>query len=487
MIGIKVNGLWLSIEKAQRIGIEIVNPIFELERISGVMTFPFKINLNSRTNRRSLGWPDRLQSIIKSHDIANVQLYLMGTLYKIGVLKYRGQSNGIATYNFQTDSGDFSNQVEGVKLRSLDLGTDQMDTGVTAGFYPKKSYALFPILNTEFYADKNPEYWGYINYHNETFRFNTGASRHTRVPFPYLAGILFKVFALYGYELHGDWLQDQDTQRIVMINNYALDLLVSGVNTFNSNITWQNHMPDLTINELILAVKMTLGLYCKFNSFEKKVSFIALDSVVDDLRNNQYEDWSSKAVRLFSDGPTNYKGFTFEMQQDDTDKLLEDTGNDWLQYIVDGGKQKIPMRASPLRMYEGVDSQSPERNWKVPHMLQSASSPEFGLGVNLHPLRLMYYNGMVNGYPLGSYTGAAVDLTLQGANGIFAKRYADWVQMIKNGIPVQRNIKLNMTDLANLDPAKAVYIDKLKFAWRKISLSVSGEGINTSKVDMIKI
>jgi hypothetical protein len=237
MIGIKVNGLWLSIEKAQRIGIEIVNPIFELERISGVMTFPFTINLNSRTNRRSLGWPDRLQSIIKSHDIANVQLYLMGTLYKIGVLKYRGQSNGIATYNFQTDSGDFSNQVEGVKLRSLDLGTDQMDTGVTAGFYPKKSYALFPILNSEFYADKNPEYWGYINYHNETFRFNTGASRHTRVPFPYLAGILFKVFALYGYELHGDWLQDQDTQRIVMINNYALDLLVSGVNTFNSNIT----------------------------------------------------------------------------------------------------------------------------------------------------------------------------------------------------------------------------------------------------------
>lgn len=487
MIGLKVNGYWIDLS-GQKIGLEIVSPLFTYGNIPGILTYPFKVDLRSRNNRLALGWPDRLAVLDKPETHYNVELYLFGTLYKVGVLKYRGQKDLQASYNFQSDAADFNAQSESVKLRDLDLGVIGYSGAVVNGFYPDFNFAQFPVRNEKFYGDKNANFINYLNYYSDgSFTNNTLANSHVRVPYPYLLHVLKKVLAVYGYSLAGGWQTDGDIKKVVIINNYALDRLEDGINTFENEITLRNHLPDMTIGEFVVSLKSLFGLDVLFNSQLKTVTINTIDSAIAQAYTGPYVDWTEKASGSYEDSPQDYRGFSLKMDQDGTDDLMEEIGNDWLEYRVDEGKESIGTKASPLHMVTETDGMDIDRTWTIPVMKQAGSSSEFDLGVNYHPMRLMYYRGIKNQYPNGSYEGDDLDLRWQGAKGLYEKCWKNWLDFIKKGLPVDRSVWLNMADISELDHRVPVMIDHLKFMWSSIRLNVSDKGIGKASVKMMKL
>jgi len=482
MIGFRVNNEWLDLGNDQRIGIEIKNPLFG-NQISGPLTYPISLDLQSKQNRLALGWPDKLAVTDAEESFSDVQLYVENWLYKIGVLKYRGQSNFVSSYNFQSDAGDFSYLTDGVKLRDLALGIEALNLGVTAGNYPTYNYALFPVYNPEFYGKKNTAYLNYQNYYDGVFIANTGAgNKHCLTPFPYLVFLLKRIFELYGYEIIGTWIDEAEVQKLVVHSNYAVDELVGGVNTYTANIDFKNHVPDMTVNAFLVAIKKFFGLGMLFDSKAKTVKIVRLGDV---LASDSYVDWTDKVASHYEDVPVDYKGVTLKCVQDSTDKYMEQLGNDWLEYRVANGDEEISVGASSLHIATAVDEIKPARTWTIPQILQSGSSPEFDLGTNYHPLRLMYYKGMVAGYPQGSYVGDTIDLRWDGANGLYLQSHKAWLDFLREGKPINRKVNLNLYDLDKLDPETPILIDYLKFMWTSVRLTVSAKKIEIAEVKFV--
>lgn len=482
MISIKANEKWLDLDRNQKITLEITNPLFD-DGIRGLLTYPFSLNLQNNENRKALGWPDRLANVNPEESIEDVELYLKNWLYKIGVMKYRGQNAGTGSYNFQCDAGAIANLIDGVKLTDLDLGTEALSLAVLDNNFPTYNYALFPVYNPNFYGDKNDEFLDYQNYYDGGFPSNSDFNNnHCITPFPYLVYILTKIFDTYGYSISGDWITNAEVRKIVLHSNYAIDKIIGIQNVYGDTIDFKNHVPDMTIKSFLVAVKTFLGLGLIFNSNTKEVEIVKLDDVID---TDEYEDWTSKVGKSYDDVPVDYRGVTLKCNQDQTDKYMEQYGNDWLEYRIDNGLEPITVDASTLHVKTAKDKINTSRTWTIPHVLQSGSSPEFDLGTNKHPLRLLYYKGIVSGYPQGHYVGDSIDLRWKGASGLYETSHKKWLDFRKYGKPVKRKVNLSILDLDRLNPKTHIMIDHLRYLWKSIRVNVTPKQLEIADAELI--
>lgn len=490
MIGVSINDQFLSLESGLSLGIDITNPIFESRQIRDVITYPFSVSLQSRTNRKLLGWPHRIAAIDKPETISDAKINIQNTLWKVGVLKYRGQSGSVASYNFQADSGEFASLIEGVKLRELDLGSYAFAFNLDAA-YPAQKYATPTIYNPKFFGTKNADYLGYINYsYNSLWPDNSTVNKHVWTAMPYLMHVLHTMFELYGYRITGSLLTDTDAGKIIMHSNFA-DILMPATEALPATIVnIAEHMPDMTVSQFLISIKNLLGVVFIFDSQNKTVHTISYNEISD---NGTYDDWTRKAAPNYSDSPVDYKGYSLRMGQDRSDDFLDELGNDWLEERIGQGVENIDTDAAPLHTITETDTINAGREWTIPAIKQSGSSGLFDLGINKHALRLMYYQGAfdpaanaTHRYGLANYTGTNYDLRWQGANGLYEKRYKSWLDFMSSAIPVQRKVSLNLADIRNLDYTRKVMIDHVKYYWTSIRLNATQKGLTDATVSLIK-
>lgn len=500
MIGIKIGDEFLDLPPDVTFGLEIYNSLVQEDFTPGMLSYPV-MALPSPKNQRLLGWPGLLNKPGGTTAAIPCGLYLFNTLYKPGLLKV-GRSNAKGTsINFQSDAGDISTGKD-IPLQDIDLGTDVLSFQTT-NIYPDANFVLAPVKNSAFYDSKNADFAGYLNYYDGGFQVNTGLNQYAIVPFPFFSYIFRKVMAHFGYTVTEGWLDSEEIRRVIIYNNYALDLRAeTGLNDYQTAIDFRNHVPDIKVGEFLRAVKSFFCLGYIFDPIAKTLEIVPRGNVLADLG---YTDITPRIEKAYETEPNTSDGFTLEMQMDAGDELTKPEIITWPKYKVGNGAETIATGAGTLEMYRGTDALKPYRSWLVPEAKQKGSSPEFGLGTNKFTLRLLNYHGMqpdsLGGrYPLASwdtinYSGSKVGtlaLRWEGPKGLYQQCWKSWLTWRTTTIPIDRGIRLDLVDLKTMDMKRKLLMGgpegTVKALFERYSLTISNkDGIKTAKGQFLKV
>jgi hypothetical protein len=475
MYAIKVGDEYLDLAQNGSITLEINSPFFMNDGIPGTLSYPTPA-INSKKNQRILGFPSIISNQNNLNKTIEAQLFIDKILYKTGVIRNIKPTKDGYSFTFGSDAGDFQSRINGVSLQSLDLGTDTLDLVTT-----NENYALFPVENQGFWGDKNPSHNKYVNYFNTSGVFLNYSSTNVVTPFPYLVYIIRRVFQHFGYYVTGDILDDPEINKLVVYNNYALS---------STAITFNNHVPDMTVGEFLIAIKNLLGWGYIFNPTDKSVRIITLNEV---LENQTYKDHTSKAEPTYQLELNEYNGFKLTQELDSGDEAYKLESDSWATYKVGNGGEEKPTKASTILCRTIEDSVNTARDWTVPVVNQKGTSSDFDLGTNKFSLRLLFYNGLQedslsNDYPQGSFATSALSLRWSGSTGLYNTYFKNWLDFLAETKGVNRNIRFNIVDILTLDTSRKTMIEYNKFLYSKITTTISQkDGMKPSKAEMYKV
>jgi hypothetical protein len=467
MIGFRIDGEELDLNASTSVQVEYYSGLFEIERIPGMLTFPVTLPW-SKKNKRLLGFPGNLSVRRYRREPFDCQMYL-GNLWRIGKLYILGTSDKGISVNFQSDIGDLGDGFKNDSLHDLDLGSVPLSMAVQA-VYPESTYALFPVYNPVFYDNDEAfaTYAGYLNYYDTSFK--TLSTQHPCTPFPYLVHIMRQVMAHYGYRITGQWLEEEETRRLVIYNTYALDA------PEQATVEHRLHVPDIKVNEFMKAIRAAFGLGYLFNTATKTMEVVRLNDVV---QITGYVDWQARALQVKGWKPNDTDGFRLELTPDSSDELNKVTPPAAVLQLGKG-KDLISAKLGTLHMRQ-------EGSRLLPQARQEGSSGRYA-GSDGFSLSLLSYRGLEGGYPLGS----SQQLAWTGAEGLYEQCHRHWLDFLGETESIETEINLNITDLRTLRPERKVLVrdghTPLKAFWTKISVTISlQDGIKTAKAPLLKV
>ena len=258
-VGFRLGNIPLDVDPSSSINIDIVSPLIAPGKLYGSKIYNISFPITPK-NQRLFGYPENLANTGATKLWEDVAIYVHKLLWKTGTLKLRA-INSSYQMSFHTDNGELQLKLADRTMPGLDLDTDTPDYQ-TANVYPTVNHIFFPVRNVDFYGDKNTDFKGYVNYyHSGAFVGNTTTNDYNRVPFPFLLYILDKTFKELGYYgIQGDWTTDTEIRKVVLYNNYAIDKLSTGLNVFDSTITYNRHVPVVGIGDFLIDVAVFFGI-----------------------------------------------------------------------------------------------------------------------------------------------------------------------------------------------------------------------------------
>lgn len=245
MFAIKVGNQYVVLDSDSTLSLEINNPLFESDLLPGDWTLPFTVP-DHPTNNQLFNLPKAISNTARFEQNYNAELYIGGTLYSLGTINVTRAEQGRYSLIFGNEVSRLKAAIENKKLNEFDyggvrtFGTTSDDiiahakTTVLAN--PLEYDYVFPsICNPYFYGPSqanNPYYLLFLNTYdaagaafkkNEIVTTESAANKYTLVPQPYLQYILKQLFAAAGFILKGDFISDEQMQKLIVYSNYSLD------------------------------------------------------------------------------------------------------------------------------------------------------------------------------------------------------------------------------------------------------------------------
>ncbi|HEX2900260.1 MAG TPA: hypothetical protein VHS96_11135, partial [Bacteroidia bacterium] len=351
MIDIKVAGQSLDLMPNTSIQIEWVNPLWDMETIPGVRSFPFTLNDTDR-NRNLLQYTKVLMRQGGGISRVDAEIHLGGLPFLAGKLYIQRFTDRNYTVYFSSQSGDVAAAIEGVGLRDLEMGGPRimgpdsttwratMLATTTAGNWPAQDFVFFPIRNYSIGLDDESislaaqgvsGYDGITTicpiqnfYYNGAFHENWfydlgmtfGWDLVWTIPFVYVGHILEQAFEVAGYSISGSWLQDPEIASLVINSLKVHHYWTVYVPVGGFAIDLASGMPDISIAEFLIGLRKMFCLAFIFDSVSKSVEIAPIREI---LRSSEVEDWTSLATPTFEANdqePPTYE-FSFDIDSED--------------------------------------------------------------------------------------------------------------------------------------------------------------------------
>lgn len=337
-LDISINNEFLDLPTGAELEMEQENPFLQLnDELIGEFSFPFEV-LATPKNMRLLGFPGTMEVRVENTGIEAV-------IYDNGIPSIRGKikiekptidmnnmSNGRISIYFLSGAASFWQDIKDKKLREIDAGGvrsyewDSYGTDISGeptGFWAhvrkvmyadpgygtsNYDYAFFPVVNKGWSGTgtcdlMNKVYWNMPTSPVFYIPAYLGAAldneRNRIVPFPYLKYIMIQAAAYAGWTLAGSMLDDEDFCKVTMINFRAIDWTYikkvggSYTNAYRDPVEFnlQDHLPDITIGQLFMAIKNRMGLRYSWD----RASKIMYVDLIDDIATGSVKDFTSKA------------------------------------------------------------------------------------------------------------------------------------------------------------------------------------------------
>ena len=458
MISVQVNHEPIDINGNTSFNIAGASPFISPGEISGPKIYNLSAR-KTRKNQRIFSFAEKLNNTNRQKEFDNTIIKFYNLLWKRGTLKLRDFS-GNYNLSFHTDAGDIGLKIKNLKLSEMDLGTAASDRN-TSAIYPEANHVHFLVHAPDFYGENNLDYEGEINALNSSGYLKTNSTNNTNniIPFPFLLYVLNRVFQQLGYlGIEGEWTEDEHIKRVVLFNNYDLASMNGTINEYASTIQYNNHVPDISVGSFLIDTAIFFGITYIINPITKKVQ---IRRIKDWINNTDYLNFNGRASGNYKLEPNRADGFLFKMKPNSNDPLLENYPS-WLQYQAGNGGEPISTDACLLQL-----------SGETPYTRQKGTGPAFGLEENSRsPLTFLLSTGPGTGH----YLRTGFSLRWDGADGIIARCYQEWIDWKNYTESVEREVDMNVVELLQLDLERKIMIDNLKYVVGDFSGTISNDG-----------
>lgn len=453
MYEITINGQKADINVGESVVLERYNPLLNFETIPGAIVnnfelpfspkndliFDFAIHPQTRFTKRSYYCEKKADGVVIEK----------GTIELIDI-----QESYIVA--FTSNLSEFFGDYQRIMLNKLPLGSEVIPVSPekTPNYLTAK-YCWPTILNAEFYGTETQAGWN--GKMNEWAGLVLNA--HARVPMMFLRFVMDKLATLCNFTYSGTFVDSDVFKRMIVYNTFSLDDA--------TNISYANHLPELSVIDLFLELRKLLNLRITLNPASRVVSIDFADAYFAQAAKL---DWTTKTVPTKSRSPIRDNRLELDWDIDSNDGILKVVPTDFDVYRTagDGFLFQIKSAFSTLQKDAGGFSITS----------QKGITPRFAQGGEKFGPRLLFWND--NSVATNEHD--IYRLAWHGTNSIPQRFWANFEQFRLNTAYKINPINLNAVDVAAInwvepDAENVVYIKGKEYIIDYLKVILPLEGV----------
>lgn len=461
MIDIRIDGEPADLTPATNLTLERFNPLLDFDTIQGSRVYGFDLP-DTPTNRRLLGYFYQPQVGYQARKF-RCEKYVHGQLIEQGyVMIHEVRPEGFSLY-FTQNLGEIFGDSQNVLLSQLGLGMEPVAAApVAAANHLTDRYCYPTIQNDAFYG--NQAVTGFNGLVNEYI--STGATpgynATARVPMPFLRWVFSQFSALTGWSFAGQFWQDPDLARLILFNLFSLD----GQTSINAN----NHLPELTLPQLLIDLRKLFNLYLEF---DVRRNICTMDFGANVLASGDVVDWTDKARPDHVKAPELANRLELSYEIDSNDGLLKPIPPAMNKYTTaettaNEGGTLVPIRSRlSTLLTDAVSGRAVTQ--------QAGISPSNKDNKNGPIPKLLFWNGLVSGQPLATNRQGNRSLLWSGPNNLVDQGYRGFEAFKGNTFTVTKLVYLTAADLALFSFRRKVHIKGVNYLVASLKAGLSSE------------
>ncbi|MDF7817924.1 hypothetical protein P1X15_09970 [Runella sp. MFBS21] len=450
----RINGYVVDQNRNQKGSFERLNPYLTYEAkdfltdSAKIPALPF-----TPTNRAIFGYIDipNLGSDVPRFEF---EQYLNGHLVQEGTALLTDFSDKGYQLTIVQPVGEFFGDIQKMLLSEIDFGTLPLPTPLAAAItHSGQNAVCFPtVVNPDYYGTNGAS----ISYSGKVNDYGSGAYTTTgpKVPFVFVRYLLSRIATLAGVTIDGSFMTDADCGQLVLYNIRELE----GA----TEVTLRHHLPELTVVDFIVELRKYLNLSLKFNTVQKRLTIDFTDSI---FGLPCEVDWSDKLVIGARKVLERSRRLQLSMELDANDTLQKDRPAAVADYLTpsfadDLTIAKLSTKFSTLLVESGLASARQQGATSQFAQLEKKSSP-----------RLLFWQGMVGGYPAALPTRSGKSLYWNGVDGLVNWAWAKTEAFRRQIHYLDCQLLLTEADLALLDFKQKVHINGVNYLPVRLSNS----------------
>ena len=354
---------------------------------------------------------------------------------------------------------------QNIPLNRLPLGQEVYPSPVKAANHLTDKYCWPTVGAANFYGvNVQAGFNGKIN----DWAGGATLNANSRVPMLYFRWIFEQITLLTGWSFKGEFFTSEEFKRAVMFNVFSVDDDV--------NIYFANHLPELTIPELLMNLRRLYNLGLFFNVNLKTITAIFGETI---LNKATRLDWTAKIEPDSRRRPERANRIQLDWELDQGDNLMKDlplpTGFD--KYVTPetqlGTVFEIKTRLSTLAVTGGYA-----------YVQQIGASPRFNQAGQKFTARIAFWTGVDgSGIPVISPTYGTTTLAMAGAQNIPTKFWASYEKFRSKTASKTVFANLNSADLQRInwhnndDADYSVFIKGKEYYIASVNIPLPLEGL----------
>jgi hypothetical protein len=293
----------------------------------------------------------------------------------------------------------------------------------------------FPVIeNVGFYGSNLKE--GYNNLVNE---YVSGAyvSTAPKTPMLFLRFVFERIAAICNCSFSGEFFAHSAIQRLIIYNTFALDGATS--------ITFQNHLPEITIPELLKEIGKLFNLSIFINIQTRNITIRFTDEL---LLSDTKLNWTNKVVPKTQRSPELANRLELDWDLDGNDDTMKVIPTDFLKYQTaqEGVRRGVLF---PLRSKFSSLTKNPVSGLSV--ATQAGITTDFNQKNSVFSARLLFWNGIVISKPTATNHFDDYRLSWHGENNLKNRFWGNYEEFRAKTCSRKMMVNLNAYDLSQID------------------------------------
>jgi hypothetical protein len=508
MIAIQVGSKYLDLLPSTKVNFKIKSDFFEQnERAVSSHTLPFDIPRTSQ-NERIFQYVS-LSEIQNNEALHECQIYLYNLPWKKGTIEILSWEKDTYKITVFTDISIFLLRMED-SLKSLDLGSVITGTnfGTNQSYFDNSSAmqlyvnasvshtwtdaCAFPqMLASNFF--ENISYEGYINqYVYGSNRYENAVASiapntvYPFVPCVFVRYVLEKIQGFCNCKIEGDFMTDAELQKMLIVNNYTINVFAFNAFYLTNQIDFKNHLPDISIRAFLGQLADILNYSIQYDEVENKIIFVKKESVFEV---GNYQDLSKQFCKHTSgetiNGKTNYQ-ITFPDGVLSTFPLFE---NQNLRI------EKIELGASTLATSFSLNNTifTSKLNSSVASK-QLSDSEEFSyVSPNSeNNLRFVFWQGLqpnANGFfpQSANFTPSQSPNLFLDPSFLYNNTFIKFIKAKETTKKYNSEFLFTVTDILNFDINKPIRVNSVTYVPTEASINIDLQGVEPVQITQFRI
>lgn len=528
------DGSYLNLDEGTQILLKKRNPLFHQTVIPLPFSLPFELPIKG--NEKALNW-QHLHNTQSSVITTPIRLLIYGNQELSGTLHLKRVEDKFECELYATFNGDI--KIATLFPDTLDGSVEDDASAINSRVWPYANYCWISYLNDD-------EYFNATYLHKWVNRHDAGGFTQTSgsgiVPLGvslYLGYVLKTVCTGLGFTAKGDLFNDPELMTIILWNNYVFRW--NGGNWLAPEYLL---VPDMTVNQLFLAVRKWIGLRITVDIRYNEIWFDKLNTIRDKANRIDVSNLVQRSIPIefaFKEGVDLSLDFTDPYNSGATKSLdnIQLTGNiDLSSFLVGSGASAgqywycrgdnaiyfINEAGDPefySYNYQRVTTQEGEEQISVgtgplTEFLDYPDVEEQLLPRTDHPisdltqrnpfgLHLLFFRGMhetaqtANTYPLATahnlalttvnpnyVTAGDYSLYPDGDNGTYEKFLKLYDQWISTGKYIDTFLYWGISDWKKFNDRDLLTINSQNYIWVNMDILISLKGIEYVKAKLLK-